>query len=903
VGEEALVAGVGYGLCDCVPVDFLGVVDLIASGIAAGVEVADEGDVFGDGADEIAFHNLHVIDVVEQFDSRRADALHQLDSPCAVVGHVVLVVHLAVEEFQVYGDAFFFRVGLDFIEPDGAVGQAFAIRQAFAIAGKDNHVRGFGGGGKSDVVLQAFENFVVVIEAIEADGNRVGRGARGHGRNQPVLLHRGVLIRRNQIDPFEADADGFFAKPIEIEPFLIGPQRDTLLQTASQRRGERGPGECRNAGCGGRLEGGSSIHRPNRIRTITSFFPLFVWTFIELQTLTGYYRAGHLLVMTLKEALYSLATRPVDLLVRRGNWKAAFFSSLIRGIIFFLANLRSGWHAAVGAMLAEWTYRALTSGFYGAITQTLGETEPEWQGAVAAMVLLPLSSHTLEFLVHWLRHTPHLKASIISSMSFTVISTLFNFCAMRRGTMVVGENCRTLGQDMKAMPRSDWRISCGDPALGCEVAAGQRGLKTLHLTNCWHASSGGVGTFYKALFEAAEREGHFMRLVVPGEKTQVEEVGRFGRIYHIEAPRAPLNRDYRLVLPHRFLFRGTALQNIVNEEKQEKPDLIEASDKYSMLYLAGLLRTGRLPGVKLRPTVVGTSHERMDENVAAYLTRGEAGRKFCEWYMKWVYFPMFHHHITVSEHTAAELVRASHGHKVRRGIWVAPMGVDSDRFTPERKSAAGRERLIGLCGGSPDVTILLYAGRLAPEKNLGLLIETAARLDPARYRLAIAGSGILLESLRQDCAARGLNHVAFLGHVADRELLADCFANADVFVHPNPREPFGITPLEAMASGLALVAPNAGGVTAYANESNCRLADPSPEAFARAIGDVSAGSNRRVAARQTALDHSWSRVTRRYLQLYRELHALTQGQQITETIKAHTYSTPGDLPNRELIGR
>jgi hypothetical protein len=158
-------------------------------------------------------------------------------------------------------------------------------------------------------------------------------------------------------------------------------------------------------------------------------------------------------LMTLKQALFSLATKPVDLLVRRWNWKAAFFSSLIRGIIFFLANLRSGWHAAIGAMLAEWCYRALTSGFYGAMTQTLGEIEPEWQGAVAAMVLLPISSHALEFMVHWLRHTPHLKAGIISSICFTIISTLFNFYAMRRGAMVVGKNSPTIGQDLRAMPR------------------------------------------------------------------------------------------------------------------------------------------------------------------------------------------------------------------------------------------------------------------------------------------------------------------------------------------------------------------------------------------------------------------------------------------------------------------
>ena len=156
--------------------------------------------------------------------------------------------------------------------------------------------------------------------------------------------------------------------------------------------------------------------------------------------------------MTVHEALFRLVTNPVDLVVRRWNWKAAFFSSLVRGIIFLIANLTSGWRAAVGAMLAEWLYRALTSGFYGAITQTLGEAEPEWHGALAAMILLPIMSHSLEFLVHWLRHTPHLRASIISSMSLTVVSTLFNFYAMRRGTMLVGRNAASLAQDLRAMP-------------------------------------------------------------------------------------------------------------------------------------------------------------------------------------------------------------------------------------------------------------------------------------------------------------------------------------------------------------------------------------------------------------------------------------------------------------------
>jgi hypothetical protein len=88
------------------------------------------------------------------------------------------------------------------------------------------------------------------------------------------------------------------------------------------------------------------------------------------------------------------------------------------------------------------------------MTQHLSEIEPEREAAVCAMVLLPLLSHSLEFLVHWLRHTPHLRTSIISSMSFTVVSTLFNFYAMRRGTLVVGRNATSFASDMRAMPRT-----------------------------------------------------------------------------------------------------------------------------------------------------------------------------------------------------------------------------------------------------------------------------------------------------------------------------------------------------------------------------------------------------------------------------------------------------------------
>ena len=146
--------------------------------------------------------------------------------------------------------------------------------------------------------------------------------------------------------------------------------------------------------------------------------------------------------------------------------------------------------------------------------------------------------------------------------------------------MVVGGNSPSLAR----YARGAGRIPCGVPAVETAIPAENGSLKTLHLTNCWHPSSGGIRTFYKALFEAANREGHFMRLVVLSVFTSVERVGRFGRIYNIEAPRAPFHSDYRMALPHGYLFPRTALQRIVNEER---PDLIEVSDKYVLPYLAG----------------------------------------------------------------------------------------------------------------------------------------------------------------------------------------------------------------------------------------------------------------------------------------------------------------------------
>lgn len=154
--------------------------------------------------------------------------------------------------------------------------------------------------------------------------------------------------------------------------------------------------------------------------------------------------------------LLALVRDPVPALIHRWNWKAAIFSSLCRGAVFFFANLSSGLDAATGALVAEFLYRAISAGFYGSMTQAFRKSEPRWAATLVALVFVPGVSHTIEFFLHWARGTPNLKASMIASVVFTLISTLFNLHAMRRGVLVVGQGEKSLWQDMRSLPLTVW---------------------------------------------------------------------------------------------------------------------------------------------------------------------------------------------------------------------------------------------------------------------------------------------------------------------------------------------------------------------------------------------------------------------------------------------------------------
>lgn len=405
-------------------------------------------------------------------------------------------------------------------------------------------------------------------------------------------------------------------------------------------------------------------------------------------------------------------------------------------------------------------------------------------------------------------------------------------------------------------------------------------IKSIHLTNYYHKNSGGISTAYNKLLEGANHHERYVRLIVPGEESCVEEVGEFGRIYYVKAGFSPVfDKRYRILMPwNTYIFDESPIKKILRDEA---PDIIEIGEKYTLSLMAGLIRKGTMNITPNRPMLVHFSCERMDDNVGAFISSGKMSKRFSRAFIRNYVFPMFDFHLTNSDYTAAELLDAissrddvskpkhlmnffwrlfrSVKSTASERVFVNQCGADVETFSSSRKNAEKRQQICREYGLPETAKILLYAGRISPEKNVALLpkiIEELAANGKTDFRLLIAGAGPKAEWLAAECEKTAKGKAVMLGQISNIEKLADLFANCDAFVHPNPREPFGITPLEAMASGLPVAAPNSGGVLSYANRDNAWLCEPNAKCFSDAIRDIFRDDAQLKAKVQNALETS-----------------------------------------------
>lgn len=444
-------------------------------------------------------------------------------------------------------------------------------------------------------------------------------------------------------------------------------------------------------------------------------------------------------------------------------------------------------------------------------------------------------------------------------------------------------------------------------------------IRSVHITNYYHKNSGGISTSYNNLLAAAGRHQRFVSLIVPGETEAVEQVNDFAKIYFVPARYSPIfDRRYRVMMPWQYMMTDSPIRKILLEEK---PDLIEVTDKYTLSMIGPMIRRNAFKKLG-RPVLVHFSCERMDDNIGSFIAGGRAAKWFARQVMGNYNFPSFDYHIANSAYTAQEFYESvdavSKGNKVVNALWrffraprirpeerifVCPRGVDANFFTPHRWSDNVRKEMVERAGIPEDAIILLYAGRVSPEKNVELLAEMMRLLAKDKrydFRLLVAGDGPKAEWLRQQSDGGSKGKIVLLGHL-DKETLANYYANTDVFVHPNPREPFGIAPLEAMASGAPTVAPNAGGILSYATNENAWLVEPNGSEFAKAVLEVVENESLRTRkienAVRTAREHTRERSTDRLFETYDKIYEdfTSRPEMFTDGPSAKNFDFKGKL--------
>jgi alpha-1,6-mannosyltransferase len=391
-------------------------------------------------------------------------------------------------------------------------------------------------------------------------------------------------------------------------------------------------------------------------------------------------------------------------------------------------------------------------------------------------------------------------------------------------------------------------------------------MKVCDVTQFYSPVSGGVKRYIsekrRYVVEHTRDEHH---LIIPGPVTRHEREGRL-HLHTIRSPRLDFfsryPSRYRLILSPRQVL--DLLDHI-------RPDIIESGDPYHLAWTC--LRAGR----QIHAPVFGFYHSHFPE---AYLRT--ALKYGGAWLRDAVMTYAQEYIVRLYSRFAATLVPSEPLRQLLHGWGITNtatlnLGVDTEAFRPAPRDAALRDEL----DLPRDRQVLLYVGRLSPEKNIGLLLaafELLCARHPDRYHLVIVGDGPLRRILPATRHRTGA--LTWRSYLQDNAKLARYYHAADLFVHPGVVETFGLVVLEAQACGLPCV-----GISGSFMDANVMAGlehwgrANTPEALAEAIVRFEQLDLAALGAEVSRLVHarfSWRHVFERQWNLYQRarLHDL-----------------------------
>jgi alpha-1,6-mannosyltransferase len=368
-------------------------------------------------------------------------------------------------------------------------------------------------------------------------------------------------------------------------------------------------------------------------------------------------------------------------------------------------------------------------------------------------------------------------------------------------------------------------------------------VRFVDVTMFYTAESGGVRTYLTAKGNWLSQWTEIEHYVVAPDLIDGRLDEKFIGVPSVPIPYA---QGYRMPWSCRLAARRIA---------ELQPDLIEVGDPYQLAWAA--LRAKE----RLDVPAVAFCHSDLPRLIGRRF--GSNAQRVAARYLRALY-RHFDLVLAPSMAMAGRLDELGVRHVVHQ-----PLGVDSETFSPSRRKSDLRQRL----GLPQDTRLLVYAGRFSREKRLPLLLEAVRRLGEP-YHLLMVGSGARLPP------AERVTRLPFQRDIAS---LAELIASCDVLVHAGDQETFGLIVLEAMACGIPVVGPAAGGVGELVEPDTGVLVEPGcVAALAEGIEHIfrcdiaTMGAN----ARRKVLDgYQWSRVIPQLMHHYAGLFSTHQRPQ------------------------
>lgn len=310
---------------------------------------------------------------------------------------------------------------------------------------------------------------------------------------------------------------------------------------------------------------------------------------------------------------------------------------------------------------------------------------------------------------------------------------------------------------------------------------------------------GGVRTYVGQKLAVAEEMGHDITILAPGDKREVLDVGRSARIMILPSPRFPLDRKY-------WYFQDEAAIHSALDELN--PDLVEASSPWRSPLMVANWRPEIPKSLMMHADPLSAYAYRWLEPLLARETIDRRMDRY--WRHLRRLGSLFDAVICANKDLGGRLIDGG-----VRNVMIVPMGVEAGFFSHRRRDLDLRAKLLEQCDLPPRATLLVAAGRLAPEKRLPMIVEAATIAGRQRpIGLVIFGEGRERASVTR--AIAGNPHIRLFHPERDRAKFATILASSDALIHGCEAETFCMAAAEARASGIRVVVPDRGGAADFA---------------------------------------------------------------------------------------